>query len=47
MKKSCLIISLLVMWALLGLGPVCPAPQPLLAQAATFNIEAYLQKVNK
>ena len=32
MKKSCLIISLLVMWALLGLGPLGPAPQPSLAQ---------------
>ncbi|MBU4449541.1 MAG: hypothetical protein KKD99_13225, partial [Proteobacteria bacterium] len=32
MKKSCLIISLLVMWALLGLGPIGPAPQPSLAQ---------------
>jgi serine protease Do len=32
MKKSYLIISLLVMWALLGLGPVGPAPQPSLAQ---------------
>ena len=32
MKKSSLIISLLVVWALLGLGPVGPAPQPSLAQ---------------
>ncbi|MDO9533064.1 MAG: DegQ family serine endoprotease [Deltaproteobacteria bacterium] len=32
MKKSCLIISLLVMWALLGFGPLGPAPQPSLAQ---------------
>ena len=32
MKKSCLIISLMVVWALLGLGPVGPAPQPSLAQ---------------
>jgi len=32
MKKSCLIISLLVMWALVGLGPLGPAPQPSLAQ---------------
>ena len=32
MKKSYLIISLLVMWALLGLGPLGPAPQPSLAQ---------------
>jgi serine protease Do len=32
MKKSHLIISLLVVWALLGLGPVGPAPQPSLAQ---------------
>jgi serine protease Do len=32
MKKSRLIISLLVIWALLGLGPLGPAPQPLLAQ---------------
>ena len=32
MKKSGLIISLLVMWALLGLGPLGPAPQPSWAQ---------------
>ena len=32
MKKSCLIISLMVMWAFLGLGPLGPAPQPSLAQ---------------
>ncbi|MDP2045037.1 MAG: trypsin-like peptidase domain-containing protein, partial [Deltaproteobacteria bacterium] len=32
MKKSCLIISLVVMWAFLGLGPSGPAPQPSLAQ---------------
>jgi serine protease Do len=35
MKKSCLIISLLVVWALLGLGPLSPAPQPSLAQTPT------------
>jgi len=32
MKKSRLIISLLVIWALLGLGPLGPASQPSLAQ---------------
>ena len=32
MKKSGLIISLLVMWALIGLGPVGPATQPSWAQ---------------
>jgi serine protease Do len=32
MKKSGLIISLLIMWALLGLGPLGPAQQPSLAQ---------------
>ncbi len=35
MKKSCLIISLLIMWALLGFGPLGPAPQPSLAQTQT------------
>ena len=32
MKKSRLIISLMVVWALLGLGPVGSAPQPAWAQ---------------
>jgi serine protease Do len=32
MKKSSLIISLIVVWALLGFGPVGPAPQPSWAQ---------------
>ena len=35
MKKSCFIISLLVMWALLGLGPMGPGPQPSWAQTQT------------
>jgi serine protease Do len=45
MKKSCLIISLLVMWALLGLGSLGPAPQPSWAQTqapATAPVPAVL-----
>ena len=40
MKKSRRIISLLVIWALLGLGPLGPAPQPSMAQTQAVPAQA-------
>ena len=40
MKKSSLIISLMVVWALLGLGPVGSAPQPSWAQTQAPSVLA-------
>ena len=41
MKKSRLIISLIVVWALLGLGPLGSAPQPLWAQTGSLAPDTF------
>jgi serine protease Do len=41
MKKSRLIISFVLVWALLGLGPLGPTPQPSWAQAGTLAPDTF------